>query len=1005
MAAKNSITDLQRILEAIKSSEIVEDRVQLFTDLGSIDIKDISEFDSASVMNCLITFWEDFTCLDVTQCMLNQSILQVALKYVNVNLSRCLLQSLTLGVKASIWSGKHLKMSLLSAEESQEDEHSSVFYKLLLEILRFSASMLSALLNCPNFGDKELMNTIGTFILEVLNVTKDSISDAKKIESFGPEILKVSHMIIEAVIKLCKVRSELVNLETYDDKLLSLDKPTNVGHAIKITRCAIEKLSQIGVIAAKNGGSSVNILNASWKGVVSLLQIGGGHFAEVNIAKILLTLLALITEPLKLAAEAWSSTLKDNVSVTEAKRIVVPVKFYMINAVKICSLYPHQAHTVHREITLCVLMVTSFWIFVINEKLLKCASAVVTEVLEGTTLDLVLSLLNSDKLNLDQKLEVLEWLFISEEDSHSVLDGPTLADCNLTWVIEVFCKTCEGMSRARVLIMGRVALFINFLRYSHVFDEDVKVAITPKLHWFLDILVQEDVYSHVLVLQLPLLCGSGKTTELVWQPMFTSFLQAFKTFMLVISSSTAWRELEVFLLENFFHPHFLCWEIVMECWCFLIRHAESHMANSIISKLCSLLKQLASLESVFHCYSPFRKLARSICLLLTYGPPSMVNQVYMSLVGDGRSQLSLIMCLALFIEGFPLDLLTDELRNTSGQRIISDYFDFIDNFDEASLVACPSGSAGIPVFILSASLQSLPVRLSDIDAKTLKFLVLITNCYKGASDKVIKDQCLRLFSETLEIISNLKHLYTSNDIEQAITKIENIFISEPPALMYKCKPNLAHFMTGLIHMEMSESDDDAKSCAAWELYHLLLKERHWAFIHLALTTFGYFAARTKCNQLWRFVPQDAALSYDLVSGMEANKERFMLEFKKFLNKEAALSFAPNPEHLEQLGRDGLILKQMVHKISMIAKEKEGCESMEVDDDKNQFNKKRKLPDKISRGVEMLKSGLTIIGDGLSQWKLNQYETNELHAKYLTQFSQLEEVITHFEELAGNGEAC
>ena len=76
--------------------------------------------------------------------------------------------------------------------------------------------------------------------------------------------------------------------------------------------------------------------------------------------------------------------------------------------------------------------------------------------------------------------------------------------------------------------------------------------------------------------------------------------------------------------------------------------------------------------------------------------------------------------------------------------------------------------------------------------------------------------------------------------------------------------------------------------------------------------------------------------------------------------------------------------------------------MEIDD-KNQSNKKRKLPDGISRGVELLKRGLKIIGDGLSQWQLNQYETKELHVKYMTQFSLLEDVITHFEELVGSSE--
>lgn len=284
-------------------------------------------------------------------------------------------------------------------------------------------------------------------------------------------------------------------------------------------------------------------------------------------------------------------------------------------------------------------------------------------------------------------------------------------------------------------------------------------------------------------------------------------------------------------------------------------------------------------------------------------------------------------------------------------------------------------------------------------------MVAISSNHRSTVDKVIKDHFLQLFSETLGIISYLKHSYTSNDIEQVIMGIENIFLSEPPALLYKCKPHLAQFLARLIKMEISERDDDAKSCSVWELYHLILKERHWALIHLAITAFANFAAGTTCNRLWRFVPKDAALSYDVVSGVESTMETFMAEFGKFLKKEIALlAIAPSPEQLELLGKEGLVLKQMVQKISVIAEERDRCEMREVDH-KNQSNKKRKLPDGISRGVELLKGGLKIIGDGLSQWQLNHFDSSELHIKYLTQFSQLEEVITHFEELAGSGEVC
>lgn len=322
----------------------------------------------------------------------------------------------------------------------------------------------------------------------------------------------------------------------------------------------------------------------------------------------------------------------------------------------------------------------------------------------------------------------------------------------------------------------------------------------------------------------------------------------------------------------------------------------------------------------------------------------------------------------------------------------------------------------------SSSKNCVPIfcsqgRLPEIDARTLKFLVSISSIYKSTVDKKIKDHSLWLFGEILVIISYLKHLYKLKDIEQAIVEIENIFITEPPVLLYKCKPHLARFLTGLDDMEFLESDDsDAKSRGAWKLFQLILTDRHWAFTHLAITAFGHFAANTNCTQLWRFLPQNATLSYDIVSGLEVSNERFMAELKAFYSKQIALlTIAPSPEQLELLQREGLILKQMVHNIPVSAVQREGCEGMEIDDknqlnsmevdDKNQSNKKRKLPDGISKGVELLKSGLKIISAGLSEWQLNQFESNELHVKYSTQFSQLEDAIMHFEELAGSGEVC
>ncbi|CAL1354539.1 unnamed protein product [Linum trigynum] len=66
------------------------------------------------------------------------------------------------------------------------------------------------------------------------------------------------------------------------------------------------------------------------------------------------------------------------------------------------------------------------------------------------------------------------------------------------------CKSCEAVPRSSLLLLGRVALFNSLLSHSAGFDEDVKIKSTRKLGWFLDVMVNEDIYSCVLILQIPI---------------------------------------------------------------------------------------------------------------------------------------------------------------------------------------------------------------------------------------------------------------------------------------------------------------------------------------------------------------------------------------------------------------------------------------------------------------------------------------------------------------------
>ncbi|KAJ0092964.1 hypothetical protein Patl1_25859 [Pistacia atlantica] len=1025
MERKCLSNELQRLIEAIKASDVVESRVKLLNEVRDLELSENS--DVAYLIECL-TVLDILGRLHLFGC----NAVYVEQKYFVCGCKICRFRPnwVFSTISSSGDEGKHVVW-----EASEDDlyvkrgvsrgralrllfpviaERSGIIFglscnlSLLSEFLSFSADSFSALMRYPVSNCEASMIIIEKFIMEQLNLTKDAISESKIINSVGLDIIKVAQTIVDAVIRLCKEYSQAVNVESCDarsenDKFDSKE-PIVMNHVANITKCAVERLSELGILAASGGGTLVTVLNVSWKGVVSLLQLGKGALAvKVNAADIIVTLISLVNESLRCTAEAWSSSLKEAISVNEARRTFVPVKFYLINAIKIASLFPSQAYTVYKEITLCVVMISSLRISLSHEKGLKVASEVLTELLERSSLDLLNSLLNSALVR-QEKLEILDWLF-TEECNLNPIHGDPSSNYRAASIDEIFSLSCGAMSGARMLLPGRVGLFLSFLMYSLDLEEDTKFEITRKLGWFLEVLTDEEVYSSILVSQIPVLYSSGKTVELVWETLFSALLHALKTFMIVVSSCHAWEDFMFFLFENFFHPHFLCWEIVMELWCFLVCHAEVDLVNGIIDKLCTLMKSFVSPESVLVPGSTLRKMARSICVLLTYSGQFLVDKVYNYVANDDRSQSSSIMFLALLLEGFPINSLSDNIRSFAKQKIITDYCNFIERFADKSFSASSSGVLGVPVFALSASLPSLQVGISDIDMKTLKFLVSTIRSCRNPADQLMKNQYCKLLSETLGIISNMKHLYAFDEMEEVILELQDLFISgstDSDIQLYQCKAELALFMAGFGEVEMSESDDCAKSCAVWKLYHMLFQDRHWALVHLALAAFGYFSERTTCNQLWRFVPQDAALSYDLESGNEPNEERFMSEFKAFLEKELALlTVTHRSEQLGLLVKEGLMLREVVQNISNMESDPMECQSMELDGE-NQSNKRRKLPDELSKGMELLRNGLKVIGDGISHWQQNQFDSTELQEKLLASFSRLEDAISHLAGLTDSG---
>ena len=288
--------------------------------------------------------------------------------------------------------------------------------------------------------------------------------------------------------------------------------------------------------------------------------------------------------------------------------------------------------------------------------------------------------------------------------------------------------------------------------------------------------------------------------------------------------------------------------------------------------------------------------------------------------------------------------------------------------------------------------------MPEIDSKTLKFAIALIQKLRNSKDEMIRDHYTEILSETLSIISRSEQLYTCQEMDNVITELQKLFISGTDKHHHhhlnKSEPSLALFLSGLVSYEMSETETCPKSRAVWELYHLLLRKRHWALVHHAVTAFGYFCARTGCAQLWRFVPEDAALAFDIASGKEAKTERFMSELKMFLEKEQALlSTTASQEELEMLSKESTQVKATVQKLLEGRKQQR---SVEVE---KQSNKRRKLPEGICRGVELLQKGMKRINEGLSE--MSSDESQDFQKSLLNQFSCLEDLVSHLVSLAAS----
>ncbi|KAH9324088.1 hypothetical protein KI387_004266, partial [Taxus chinensis] len=903
----------------------------------------------------------------ISQCKCNMSILHVAQQYLeSVDACDIFCQYVILATKASKWCGKHFQSLVSTTNDSKEESHSSTFIQLLLASLSFASAISSTLTRCSYLFEDQFLLIVEDFISDQLTLIKVAISDIKKMHCKVSETLKTSQELLGAAIKLSSIYCRSISANA--NQPVNDSRNDVSAHIVGIASCTIENLYELGILAATGGGNLITILNISWKGVVSLLQLEIGKevmASKVNISNIILTLLSLATDSLKLSAELWllqstdGKTLLHTVTDIEAKRSCIPIKFYLINAVRISSGYPSQAFKVCGDIISCVLKISALRFVLSCQDRLRAASEALAEFLEPTSFLFLCSLLSSGEAGLDLKLHVLDTLFPNDSKVYSASLEENVDAIQGEEIIthELFSSNSENSSCSGILMLGRVAVLLNLLQNSSDLGSEVMLAISKRLDWLLGAMAQQDVYLSALHAQIPNITRSDPPHKCSRQFMFPYILQALKTFLIVVAPRAAWIEVESFLFRNIFHPHALCYELVLDLWCFTVRHAQLDLIEQFIDTLCSLLKTLAVSNPTFNSHMSLKKLARALCMIIKQSPKSVVENVYCKLFSENDiiSQSSAVITAALLEEGFPLHLLSETSKKHVVLKITSAFSEFAMNLSKklggSSSKYSPCVSLALPkepIYYLSLILSQCKVEELEIDdeciRKVPKLAVALTKAYKLAKGRSQRDYYSNLLNHALGVMSYANHRFGSSEIQDVLITLDDLSTSGDSVSdeeQIEFKPALALFLASLCAVEIPEDEGNVAGKAMWKLYHLILRERHWAGVHLGLASFGYFAARTSCNELWRFVPLDAALSFDVEFGKKSNAEQFMSELKSFLEKERALiSLSLSKEDQNLLRREGLLQNKIIRnycqnfEVSRVEQEQDeqGSESQEMEID-------------------------------------------------------------------------
>lgn len=466
------------------------------------------------------------------------------------------------------------------------------------------------------------------------------------------EALKVLVKLRTIFTSICEEKS----FESLDDATLER------AHIICY---GVSAFTDLGRFAAANGRDWVGLLNVAWKGVTALLQTTTGKETMsnlVDIHQIIAMMIGCSQEALKNAAESWKMVLEEKdaaANTAELKRLCIPVKFFLINVIRIITHYPCQAVDAFNDIADCGLKITSLKHELSKHPCLKFAAEAIVETLEPSLFILLCTLLNSSELELSLKVRLLE-LLIGIENENGCFSTNSGYAGEMDEVNEGIGAVPVGQEAN--LQLGRLTIFLGLLQSSRDCGEDISYELAKRLNFSLQMISDAKIYAEVFQIQVAAARFPAKAT---WQCLYITLIKSLQVFFVTLAGTAAWTEAEEFLYRNVLHPHTLCRELILDLWCFVSRHREVSMIEYHIQDLLLLLNDLLDSSNAIHSEWPVRTIGRLICSLVKADQDALVAKVYELALGrEPFSAASTSVLAAVLVkEHFPIASLPEELKS------------------------------------------------------------------------------------------------------------------------------------------------------------------------------------------------------------------------------------------------------------------------------------------------------------------------------------------------------